>query len=123
MKSATTIDQRRQFNLIDDETVQLLREAKPFIMGALPPILDAFYDHVGRFSETNAFFANREHMMHAKAMQIRHWGIIVEGHFDETYEVSVTKIGEVHNKLGLEPRWYIGGYNFLVSRLIEAIDT
>jgi hypothetical protein len=33
----------------------------------------------------------------------------------------VTKIGEVHNKLGLEPRWYIGGYNTLVSGMLSAI--
>ena len=60
-------------------------------------------------------------MMHAKKMQLQHWAIIMEGRFDETYEASVTKIGEVHNKLGLEPRWYIGGYNALVSGLVNAI--
>jgi len=54
-------------------------------------------------------------------MQMKHWAIIADGRFDETYETSVTKIGEVHNKLGLEPRWYIGGYNFLVSGVVEAI--
>ena len=123
MTSANTIAQRRAFNLIDDETIQLLRDARTFILAELPLILDEFYDHVGAFSQTASFFADRRHMMHAKEMQLRHWAIIVEGHFDETYETSVTKIGEVHNRLGLEPRWYIGGYNFLVSRLIEAIDT
>jgi methyl-accepting chemotaxis protein len=60
-------------------------------------------------------------MMHAKEMQLKHWAIIMEGRFDEAYETSVTKVGEIHNKLGLEPRWYIGGYNALVSGLVEAI--
>ncbi|WP_213030231.1 protoglobin domain-containing protein, partial [Acinetobacter baumannii] len=46
---------------------------------------------------------------------------ILGGAFDETYEASVNKIGEVHNKLGLEPRWYIGGYNALASDLLEEI--
>lgn len=59
--------------------------------------------------------------MHAKEMQLKHWAIIMEGRFDESYEASVTKIGEIHNKLGLEPRWYIGGYNALVSGLVEAV--
>ena len=62
-------------------------------------------------------------MMHAKAMQLRHWGVIMDGEFSEAYETSVTKIGEVHNRLGLEPRWYIGGYNALVNGLLEAIAT
>ncbi|MGP0090677.1 MAG: protoglobin domain-containing protein [Xanthobacteraceae bacterium] len=121
MANESTILARLAFNAIDQETMATLRESKPFILSALPPILDGFYDHVAKFRETSAFFKSREHMMHAKQMQIRHWTIIAEGRFDETYETSVTKIGEVHNKLGLEPRWYIGGYNYLVSQLVAAI--
>jgi methyl-accepting chemotaxis protein len=121
MSGESTILERLRFNMIDQETVTVLREAKPFILADLPRILDGFYDHVGKFAETAKFFRSREHMMHAKKMQMQHWTIIMDGRFDETYESSVTKIGEVHNKLGLEPRWYIGGYNALVSGLVNAI--
>lgn len=121
MTNATGIARRLDFNRIDDATLASLREARPFILEAMPAILDRFYDHIGRFDETMKFFRNREHMMHAKQMQIKHWAIIMQGQFDETYEASVTRIGEVHNKLGLEPRWYIGGYNALVTDLIEAV--
>jgi methyl-accepting chemotaxis protein len=121
MSGESTIQERLRFNLIDQETVVLLREAKPFILAEMPLILDGFYDHVGKFTETAKFFRSREHMMHAKKMQLQHWAIIMDGRFDETYETSVTKIGEVHNKLGLEPRWYIGGYNALVSGLVNAV--
>jgi methyl-accepting chemotaxis protein len=114
---------RLAFNRIDGQTVALLKEARGFVTEAMPAILDRFYDHVGRFAETNAFFRNREHMKHAKAMQLKHWGIILEGRFDADYEASVTRIGEVHNKLGLEPRWYIGGYNALLSDLVSEIAT
>ncbi|MGO4717402.1 protoglobin domain-containing protein [Bradyrhizobium sp. 2TAF24] len=116
-----SISRRLSFNMIDPATMALLREAKPFVLSELPAVLDVFYEHVARYEETSAFFRSREHMMHAKAMQLRHWGVIMEGEFGETYETSVTKIGEVHNKLGLEPRWYIGGYNALVNGLLEAI--
>ncbi len=30
---------------------------------------------------------------------------------------GVRTIGLIHNKIGLEPRWYIGGYNFVLGRL------
>jgi len=121
MSGGSTIQERLRFNMIDQETIAVLREGKQFILGELPLILDAFYDHVGKFAETAKFFRSRDHMMHAKKMQLQHWAIIVDGRFDETYESSVTKIGEVHNKLGLEPRWYIGGYNALVSGLVNVI--
>jgi methyl-accepting chemotaxis protein len=121
MSGESTIRERLRFNMIGRDTADILREAKPFILAEMPKILDGFYDHIGNFPETAKFFRSREHMMHAKKMQLQHWAIIMDAHFDEKYEASVTKIGEVHNKLGLEPRWYIGGYNALVSGLVNAI--
>lgn len=122
MSTESAISERLRFNSIDSDTVAALRAGKSFILGELPAVLDRFYDHVAAFSRTAAFFRNREHMMHAKKMQIEHWSRILDARFDEAYEASVTKIGQVHNKLGLEPRWYIGGYNALVSGLVAAID-
>jgi methyl-accepting chemotaxis protein len=121
MSSGKTISERLKFSLIDQDTVTALRDAKPFLLGELPAILDQFYDHIARFSEATVFFKSREHMMHAKKMQIQHWSVILDGRFDDVYEASVTKIGEVHYKLGLEPRWYIGGYSALISGLVDAV--
>jgi methyl-accepting chemotaxis protein len=115
------ISERLKFNLIDQEAIATLRAGKSFVLGELPQIMDQFYSHIAKFAETNAFFKSRDQMMHAKKMQIQHWTVILDGRFDDTYQASVTKIGQVHNKLGLEPRWYIGGYNALVSGLVEAV--
>lgn len=123
MSSNNSLSERLRFNLIDQETMAALREAKTFVLGELPGVLDAFYDHIGKFSDTAKFFKSRDHMMHAKKMQIQHWSVILDARFDDTYSASVTKIGEVHNKLGLEPRWYIGGYNALAAGLVHAIAT
>ena len=121
MSDATAISRRLAFATIDRATIDTLKAHKSFVMNALPGVLDDFYAHVGRFEESARFFRNREHMMHAKEMQLRHWDIIAEGRFDESYERSVTKIGEAHHRLGLEPRWYIGGYNFLLARLVTVV--
>ncbi|WP_295847597.1 globin-coupled sensor protein [Tardiphaga sp.] len=121
MSGDNIISERLKFNLIDDETVASLRAGKAFVLGELPLVMDRFYDHISRFSETNAFFKSRDQMTHAKKMQIQHWTVILDGRFDQTYQASVNKIGQVHNKLGLEPRWYIGGYNALVTGVVDAI--
>lgn len=107
--------------MIDQETVSILRDGKQFVLKELPPLLDNFYEHISKFTKTAKLFKGKESIAHAKKMQLQHWTIILEGRFDESYEASVTKIGEAHNKLGLEPRWYIGGYNALVSGLVDAI--
>ena len=113
---------RLKFAQIDQATRALLREMKPFIAEQLPPILDEFYIHIAGFPETAKHFPSSTIAKHAKEMQIRHWATIASAEFDETYVASVNKIGEVHNRIGLEPRWYIGGYSFVLSRLLKVIE-
>src|SRR5262249_16820595 len=54
-----------------------------------------------------------------KQAQGTHWGRLFDGRFDEAYIQGVRRIGMVHNKIGLEPRWYIGGYNFVLNQLVD----
>ena len=121
MSERDTIGSRLAFMAIDAQTIETLKQSRSFVLAQLSPALDGFYDNVSRFSETAAFFKGREHMMAAKQAQTRHWEYIADGRFDSSYVASVTKIGETHNRLGLEPRWYIGGYSFLVTKLVELI--
>ncbi|HEX2842263.1 globin-coupled sensor protein [Hyphomicrobium sp.] len=123
MSGNGTIRARLAYNGIDEITGVILREHKAFIMAELPAVLDLFYDQVSRFQETTAFFKDRAHMISAKQAQLRHWAMIMDGRFDETYVTSIMRIGETHNKIGLDPRWYIGGYNGLVTGLVAVIDS
>ena len=121
MNAHTAMAARLSFNRIDDETRRLLRESKDFLLAELPGVLDVFYEHVAKYPETAAFFRSRDHMMGAKSAQVRHWHTILEGNFDGVYEASIMRIGETHHRIGLDPRWYIGGYNALLSGMLEAI--
>lgn len=121
MAGQSTLKARLAFNQINERTAEVLRQHKDFIVGELPAILDAFYDHVERFAETRAFFGSREQMNATKAAQIRHWATLMDGRFDQTYEASIRRIGETHHRIGLDPRWYIGGYNALISGLLTVI--
>jgi methyl-accepting chemotaxis protein len=118
---SSTILERLKFNLIDKDTIAALREGKAFLLAEMPALMQHFYQHIAKFSETAAMFKSQQSQVHAREMQVKHWSVILDGNFDSTYEASVTRIGQVHNKLGLEPRWYIGGYNALVCGLTEAI--
>lgn len=114
--------ERLNYHAITPEVGRTLRENKAFILNLLPNALDKFYDHVSAIAQTKAYFRNRDHMMHAKRKQIEHWDHVLDGDFGEAYATSVTKIGEVHYKINLEPSWYIGGYNYLLSELLAGIS-
>ncbi|MGI6247381.1 MAG: methyl-accepting chemotaxis protein [Pseudochelatococcus sp.] len=115
-----TTSNRHEFHGIMEPERRILKQNKDIVLGLLPDVMDKFYDYISLFPETSAFFRSRDHMMHAKAMQIRHWEIILDAEFGAEYLASVTKIGEVHSRIGLEPKWYIGGYNFLLCALLDA---
>lgn len=119
--SNSQISTRLAFHKIDDATRALLRDNKDFLLSQLPEVLDGFYQHVSAFSQTSSFFTSRDHMSGAKSAQIKHWAMILDGTFDSNYEASVNRIGEVHNKIGLDPSWYLGGYNALVNGMHQAI--
>jgi len=120
--SNETIRQRLQFVGIDDAMRKELRNMKPLILKALPPVLDDFYRRVAATAEVSRMFRNPDHMAHAQRAQIDHWAEIANADFSDEYVASVTRIGEAHNKLGLEPRWYIGGYSFIMSGVLAAIE-
>lgn len=63
-------------------------------------------------------------MERLKSAQGTHWARLFNGRFDGAYIEGVRTIGLAHNKIGLKPRWYIGGYAFVLSHLIDlAIGT
>ena len=47
-------------------------------------------------------------------------GVSMVGQTGEALEAIVTKVGEIHARIGLEPRWYIGGYAVVGDHLARA---
>ena len=114
---ASDNETRLRFMRIDRETRDVLRDFWKVLEPSLPKILDDFYDHVTREGNLANLLGNN--IPRLKVAQGGHWARLFDGRFDEAYMQGVRQIGMVHNKIGLEPRWYIGGYNFVLNRLVE----
>lgn len=123
MHNEQSIQSRLDFIGIDQATRASLRELQPLIASTLPGILDQFYVHVMKYPEIAKLFPSEAAIRHAKEAQINHWMTIAAASFDSSYVQSVTRIGQAHNRLGLEPRWYIAGYSMIVTGLLREIGT
>ncbi len=121
MHNEQSIQSRLEFIGIDQATRASLRELRPLIAMALPGILDQFYVHVMKHPQVARFFPNEAVIRHAKEAQIQHWMMISAASFDSDYVQSVTRIGRAHDRLGLEPRWFIAGYSMVVNGLLREI--
>lgn len=122
MSNGQSIQSRLDFIGIDNATRETLRELQPLIADALPGILDQFYSHILKFPQVAKLFPSETVIRHAKDAQIKHWATIAAATFDDVYVESVTRIGRTHNRLGLEPRWYIAGYSMIVTGLLRQIE-
>jgi methyl-accepting chemotaxis protein len=114
---------RLTFIGMDTATRAALVEAQPLIARVLPGILNDFYRRIRDTAELKRLFSDEKQMDHAREAQFRHWMTILSGRFDESYIQSVIRIGEAHHRLGLEPRWYIGGYSLVLAGLLAAVQT
>lgn len=124
----TTIADRLQFLEIDDNTRTALKEFLPLIGKALPGIIEEFYEHLAGHPSLMEMFGpahsekRKATIAHAASGQMRHWTNLFSGKFDESYVASVRKIGFTHSRIGLDPRWYIGGYSFTLNRVYRVVS-
>ena len=110
--------ERLRFAEITDETCRQLRKFWPILQQNLPNILDGFYEHATSVPQLAKLVEG--HVPRLKQAQTLHWQRLFQGDFDDAYFQSVYRIGTAHEKIGLDPRWYIAGYRYVLNWIVEA---
>ena len=87
----------------------------------LDQALDRFYRTIGQRRELSAFFDSPQQMDRAKNLQAEHWQAVFRDGVDDRFYQRATRIGDVHARIGLEPKWYVGAYGMVLEELITAI--
>ena len=111
-----------EFLEMGNKTIKDLRDIAGIADTHLPEIMKQFYAHIRKFPEMANKFGSSDRMKQAQDAQIKHWKRLFSGRFDQDYKNSVRAVGRVHMDIGLEPHWYMSGYNFIITRLLQAID-
>ena len=114
------LEKRMAFMQLSPETCAAVRSLKTVVERELPVALDKLYAQVRLTDEVSRMFATDDHIGRARGAQTSHWKNIANGEFNDDYAANVRRIGATHARLGLEPRWYIGGYSIILDHLIAA---
>lgn len=117
----STINERLEFVGLDKAQIETLKACQTVISESIEDALSRFYEKIVSHPETAHFFSEDRILTHAKSRQGQHWEEISTGQFNDAYVTAVTTIGKTHARIGLEPRWYIGGYALILESLIHAI--
>lgn len=119
MSVSAELVERLAFAGFTDRERAALSKFLPTLERELPGILDKFYANLRGWPQLAAMFKGSDAMPRAANAQASHWKMLFSGNFDDAYVASVKKIGLMHSKIGLDPRWYIGGYTFILRHLFE----
>ena len=118
MSDSANKSERLEFLKIDAATSAALHEFRPALEKNVQAVLGKFYDHVRRYPDLIKMFGGDANIDRARNAQATHWLGIFEGKFDDGYVERVRRIGKTHERIGLEPRWYIGGYSLAMGELM-----
>lgn len=121
MSTQDVLWERLDFINFDEAARSSLRELAPFLDQALEPALEALYKKIRAVPQLQQLFKGEAHMDAARARQKQHWAEIVKAEFGPAYVKDTNAVGHAHARIGLDPRWFIGGYAIITQKLIEAL--
>jgi diguanylate cyclase (GGDEF)-like protein/PAS domain S-box-containing protein len=118
---APELKQRKSFLEIGDADLALLREVHGLLQQESFTFADAFYDHLLNFEPLRALLPDTATVERLKQSQSSYFNTLTGGDYGPTYEENRLRVGVVHQRVGLEPKWYIGAYRKYLSDLMPVL--
>jgi methyl-accepting chemotaxis protein len=110
--------ERLRFLRLDDSAVAAIKSVRPLVESSLPGIADGFYAHLMKWPELQPLLGGGAKVGTLKQTQQAHWTALFSGRFDDDYFTRAVAIGATHERIGLDVNWYLGGYCFVLEKLI-----
>lgn len=104
---------------LDTESRALLATFRPVVAEHLDDLVADFLEYLGAWPEMRPLMQSADGVACLREAQGRHLLNLFSGTFDEGYFARVGRMGAAHERVGLEPRWYLGAYGHMLKRLVE----
>jgi rsbT co-antagonist protein RsbR len=115
---------RKDFLQFREEDVANLATINDVARRYADSVIEDFYRHLLSFEETRVFFRDPEVLQRVKSAQQEYFLRLTEGNYDLAYAQNRLNIGDIHERIGLPIKAYLGMYNHylraVASRLGEA---
>ncbi len=98
-----------------------LKDLSGILAPHISDLVAEFYQHLQKFEETASLLTDElitERLLTAQRAYLER---LTQGNYDSQYAAERLKIGQVHNRIGLLPRWYISAYNLYIHLLYPLV--
>lgn len=118
---ADDIKQRKAFFGIDDRTAVLPPHMRAQMALDEDMFTDAFYDHLLSFPALRKLLPDDATVARLKKSQCSYFTSLTAGDYGPDYIADRLRTGLVHQRIGLEPHWYIGAYGKYLTWLMPMV--
>lgn len=118
---AQEIALRKAFLEFTPRDVGLLRSIHGQLKSLGYSFPSAFYDHLLSFGPLQNLLPDSTTLERLKQSQSIYFRALTAGDYEETYVKDRLQVGMVHQRVGLEPKWYIGAYRKYLTELLPII--
>ncbi len=110
---------KEQFKIVGftPEKLELLAEQRPAVEKYIEEVSDIFYGVVLKNPELKRIIDNHSTVDRLRQTLQRYVLRMFSGNIDETYIEETLRIGAVHNRVKLDPKWYLSAYSILQEAL------
>ncbi|HEX2560854.1 methyl-accepting chemotaxis protein [Phenylobacterium sp.] len=121
-KAASTHDLERRLAFVglDEAARGRMASTAPIARRVLPEAVTGLYAQLGDFADTREIFAQVD-VTRATARHVDHWVSLAAGQLDADFARRARALGESNAKLGMDARWYIGGYAVILEKLVRGV--
>jgi hypothetical protein len=107
----TERQQRQQFLAIAKQDIENVRALRADFARFGQEFAERFYQHLLAHAHTASFLRDPQQLTRLKELQVKYFADLLEGVFDAAYYESRLRVGHAHQRVHLEPAWYLGAYN------------
>lgn len=119
--SDAEITQRKAFLEIGEDDQRLLKGFNEQLKADYSEFVDDFYNHLKAFEEPRPFLESEELLERLKKKQAEYFDRLTAGDYNREYVINRLQVGIMHQKIGLDPKWYMGAHGRYLSWLLPKI--
>jgi len=112
---------RKDYLQLGAADLALLREVHALMEGDTATFADSFYKHVLAYPELRALVADDATEARLRRTQGAYLSSLTGGEYGADYVHDRLRVGLVHERIGLEPKWYIGAYRKCLSDMLGTL--
>ncbi|MDF2661027.1 MAG: hemAT 1 [Paenibacillus sp.] len=106
---------------LTEEDLRLLQSIQPFIMEHIDEIVDDFYKTVIAVNGLKDIIERHSTVERLRETLRQHLIEMFDGRLDAEFVQKRLKIAEVHQRIGLTPKWYMGAFQNLQNTLLTVL--